>query len=152
MSKKLIDLKKKLRKDKKGFTLVELIVVLVILAILIALLIPTLTGYIDKANKKKVQAEARQVLVAAQTLADEDYNFDGTKNICTGTAVALTAKAAGSSGDDLSIEELAEVKDKYKTGSAVTVSTAGKITNITYITEKFSAAYNGTAWTITKTP
>lgn len=40
-------------KDKKGFTLVELIVVLVILAILAALLIPTLTGYIDKANKER---------------------------------------------------------------------------------------------------
>ena len=31
-------------KDKKGFTLVELIVVLVILAILAALLVPALTG------------------------------------------------------------------------------------------------------------
>ena len=38
---------------KKGFTLVELIVVLVILAILAALLIPALTGYIDKARKSK---------------------------------------------------------------------------------------------------
>ena len=37
-------------KDRKGFTLVELIVVLVILAILAALLIPALTGYIDKAK------------------------------------------------------------------------------------------------------
>lgn len=35
-------------KDKKGFTLVELIVVLVILAILAALLIPALTGYIGQ--------------------------------------------------------------------------------------------------------
>ena len=40
-------------KDRKGFTLVELIVVLVILAILAALLIPALTGYIDKANGEK---------------------------------------------------------------------------------------------------
>ena len=39
-------------KNKKGFTLVELIVVLVILAILAALLIPALTGYIDKARKQ----------------------------------------------------------------------------------------------------
>ena len=38
-----------IRDSKKGFTLVELIVVLVILAILAALLIPALTGYIDKA-------------------------------------------------------------------------------------------------------
>ena len=38
-------------KEKKGFTLVELIVVLVILAILAALLIPALTGYIDILKK-----------------------------------------------------------------------------------------------------
>ncbi|MFR8745765.1 type II secretion system protein [Gemmiger formicilis] len=36
---------------KRGFTLVELIVVLVILAVLAALLVPSLTGYIDKAKK-----------------------------------------------------------------------------------------------------
>ena len=48
----------KLRKNnKKGFTLVELIVVLVILAILAALLIPALTGYIDKAKQKQIVAE-----------------------------------------------------------------------------------------------
>ena len=35
--------------QKEGFTLVELIVVLVILAVLSALLVPSLTGYIDKA-------------------------------------------------------------------------------------------------------
>ena len=60
-------------KDKKGFTLVELIVVLVILAILAALLIPALTGYIDKANKNKIVSECRQIVVAAQTEVSEAY-------------------------------------------------------------------------------
>ena len=54
-------------KSKKGFTLVELIVVLVILAILAALLIPALTGYIDKANKEKVVSETRMLHTAIQT-------------------------------------------------------------------------------------
>ena len=64
----------KLKKNnKKGFTLVELIVVLVILAILAALLIPALTGYIDKAKEKQVIAETRQAVMAAQTLVDEEY-------------------------------------------------------------------------------
>ena len=64
----------KLKKNnKKGFTLVELIVVLVILAILAALLIPALTGYIDKARDKQIIAETRQAVMAAQTLADEWY-------------------------------------------------------------------------------
>ena len=76
-------------KNKKGFTLVELIVVLVILAILAALLIPALTGYIDKANKEKVVAECRMVVMAAQTEASELYGkmnggvlaFDNTNTV-----------------------------------------------------------------------
>ena len=40
--------------QKRGLTLVELIVVLVILAVLATLLVPSLTGYIDKAVEKRV--------------------------------------------------------------------------------------------------
>lgn len=85
-------------KDKKGFTLVELIVVLVILAILAALLVPALTGYIDKANQEKVIAECRSVVMAAQTTASEYYGLgkgdvltDATKN---GEAMAQIATLA----------------------------------------------------------
>ena len=60
-------------KNKKGFTLVELIVVLVILAILAALLIPALTGYIDKAKQQSIIAECRMTVMATQTLIDEQY-------------------------------------------------------------------------------
>ena len=73
MREKMIAMQQKRRSKKGGFTLVELIVVLVILAILAALLIPTLTGYIDKAKEKSVVAETRQVVMAAQTIYDEEY-------------------------------------------------------------------------------
>ena len=95
---------------KKGFTLVELIVVLVILAILAALLIPALTGYIDKAKEKQVIAETRSCVMAAQTLADEKYGEDG-----------------GNLGDDdptkKAVRDLADVK-----GTVVTFTvTGGKV-------------------------
>ncbi|MEG2537826.1 MAG: prepilin-type N-terminal cleavage/methylation domain-containing protein, partial [Hydrogenoanaerobacterium sp.] len=60
-------------KTKKGFTLVEVIVVLVILAILAAISIPSLTGYIDEAKDKALVAEARNAFVAAQAIASQEY-------------------------------------------------------------------------------
>ncbi len=51
--------------QKRGVTLVELIVVLVILAVLAALLVPSLTGYIDKAVEKRIMLQARSLMTAA---------------------------------------------------------------------------------------
>ena len=64
---------KKERRTLNACTLVEVIVVMVILAILAALLIPSLTGYIDKANEQSAIVEARSVLTAAQTMTSEHY-------------------------------------------------------------------------------
>jgi len=41
------------RFNKKGFTLVEIIVVLVILAILAAIAVPSVLGYVEEAKKEK---------------------------------------------------------------------------------------------------
>ena len=61
------------KRNDKGFTLVELIVVLVILAILAAILVPALLGYIDKAREKQVTTNAEAAYVAAQATATEYY-------------------------------------------------------------------------------
>ena len=106
---------KKMKNNKKGFTLVELIVVLVILAILAALIIPALTGYIDKAKRKSIIAETRQAVMAAQTLADEKYG-----SVKVGTAITF--------GKDITytaVEELAEVKGKV---SNIKMNAAGDAT------------------------
>lgn len=59
--------------DKKGFTLVEVIIVLVILAILAAVIIPSLTGYIDRANKSKYMLSAKNCMNAMQVELSEMY-------------------------------------------------------------------------------
>lgn len=134
---KLFELRdKKLKENKKkGFTLVELIVVLVILAILAALLIPTLTGYINKAKEKSIIAETRQTVMAAQTLVDEYY---GTLTLDSKTTISV---GEGNNGKDsvsdnaiviakASIADLAEVK--VSCIKSVTVDNKGKVTDVQY--------------------
>lgn len=67
----MIQLINKLKKNQKGFTLVELIVVLVILAILAAFTIPAMLGFINDARGKAGIAEAREVYMAYTTSVSE---------------------------------------------------------------------------------
>ena len=64
-------MKYKLQNNKRGFTLVELIVVLTILAVLAAMLIPALQGYIEKsletADILHVREAYMEVLTASLT-------------------------------------------------------------------------------------
>lgn len=81
-----------LKRDEKGFTLVELIVVLVILAILAALLVPALLGYIDRAKNSKYLEEARSIYTAIQAVQDENYAkgapaLDGAVTFAAGDTV-----------------------------------------------------------------
>ena len=47
------------RKKKKGFTLIELIVVIAILAILVAIAVPRLSGFIGRGEEEAANANAR---------------------------------------------------------------------------------------------
>lgn len=133
-------------KNKKGFTLVELIVVLVILAILAALLVPTLTGYIDKANKEKVVSETRMVVMAVQTEASAAYGKAGAGNNLGGENGADKTWAANGT-EVTEIKKLSEVLEKDGTSFEATIKPDATITKVVYKNANYTCTYENGAYT-----
>lgn len=62
--------------NRKGFTIVELVIVIAVIAILAAVLIPTFASIVSKANQSNIQqvlSAARKVVVA-ENAADSDFD------------------------------------------------------------------------------
>lgn len=69
---------KKLHKNEKGLTLIELLAVIVILAIIAAIAVPSITGIIGKTKKESHRANAQLIIDAARyKITVEDFKPDG---------------------------------------------------------------------------
>ena len=101
----------KLKKNKKGFTLVELLVVLVILAILAAAIIPSMMGFIDKAKEESHAAECRSVLLAAEVRLNELYGSGAIKSSTT-TPYEFTTTAT--TGDIAQVQKISALEGTIK--------------------------------------
>ncbi|MCB6570936.1 type II secretion system GspH family protein [Eubacterium limosum] len=138
----MIQMINKLKKNQKGFTLVELIVVLVILAILAAFTIPAMLGFVNDAKAKALVSQTREVYMAYQAAITDESNGTGYKN---GDVTSAEFKANGSTftpglagtGMDNRIQKSAVSKlvgdiiiETTASDKTVTYSTA---TNIKYV-------------------
>ena len=117
--------------NKKGFTIVELVIVIAVIAILAAVMIPTFGGIIEKANKSAVQQAAASLYKQAIALDLADGVQDG--------------EDASIAGDDKSITTIEGKKVTY------TVADDGTVTfKYTDATKKLTATTsNGSTWNIT---
>lgn len=134
-----------LRKNKKGFTLVEIIVVLIIIAILAAAAIPAMTKYIDDARGKAILSEARAAYVAAE------YVFNKTNGESLTTVIGDSTYNSSSTNAGLQfIKDTAEYCSLPIGNFTVTVS-GGKITKLVYTSGGYNATIEpGKSATVTK--
>ena len=143
---------KKIRsKSKKGFTLVELIVVLVILAILAAMLVPALTGYIRRARQEKDYQFAATVLTAAQSAATYQYSLNPsartTMGSKSGTPTILQTTQAGGNNSE-TVETLVGTTSNTSWSCVFKVNSEFVITGGDVEINGATYTWDGATWTV----
>lgn len=113
------------KKDNKGFTLVELVIVVAILAILVGILAPQYTKYVEKSRKAADASNLENLVTAFKTAAS-----DGNDQVPAGTYTITINKTAAK-------------------GSTATTLTAPAETTKTTV-ESVIESYAGSDWKNTK--
>ena len=124
---------KKVKENKKGFTLAELLIVVAIIAVLVAISIPIFTTQLEKSREAVDLANIRSAYaeVAAEVLSDETTAHNAkvtlTQNDTNSWVIGDDNKVAGVSVGDIEISNDKQVSIAYdpnSTDKAITIGGA----------------------------
>lgn len=119
-------------RERKGFTLIEMIIVIAIIAILIALIAPNLQKFLKTAKETRANADAKTLYTSASTYLVEQY----TK----GKTVANGTWTQGSMPDNFLDEYFNE--NEIKSGVAFTVEVKdGAVVSVTWTEDGIVGKY-----------
>jgi type IV pilus assembly protein PilA len=92
-----------MKKKKKGFTLIELIVVIAIIGILAMVAVPRLTGFQDRARRTQIVTDARQIATAIDSEIAESAagTITAVADLAAAQAVAAAHNIVTRSGVDV---------------------------------------------------
>lgn len=126
-----------MKKNNKGFTLVELIVVIAILGVLMAVLVPQYIQYVDKSRQSADEAAIGEVAHAIEVASAEEDVYDqindgnATVTVSAGTITVNPATGALKDAID-AVCDASDIKfnsDKYNDKSVqITIDSKGKTT------------------------
>lgn len=134
---------KKLRKNEKGFTLAELLIVVAIIGVLVAISIPIFTTQLQKARFGTNQANARSAMsgAVADWLETDDssksgdlvYSFSAkTGKITPSDTAATTAISTKNDVTSITLKTDSELGSKVYDTWTVTIDKDGNIITINY--------------------